>query len=356
MNRKKKLLKITLISLAVLFVLFSAASFIFIKIAFNEMFGRSVQNEYGTGYRYQDIADRYDRELHSFYSGSNKLQGYLYGAENTDGLVVISHGLGGGADSYLAETMYFVDNGYSVFAYDNTGCYNSEGDNCVGLPQSAIDLDAALTYIENNERFDGLPILLYGHSWGGYAVTAGLKYDHNVTAAVSVAGFNDPMDMVKEWCKGMMGNFTYVEYPYIYLYERIILGDCIEATAVDGINSTDTPVLIIQGDNDETVNYSGAATIACRDEITNPNAQFKICGDDRHNGHNNLFISDGAYEYSSEKRNEYDKLSEEYGDEIPEDVEREFFSGIDKDKYNELDEDFMSDVISFYRHALDSLS
>lgn len=41
---------------------------------------------------------------------------------NQKGLIVISHGMGGGAEGYMAETLYFVNHGYQVFGYDNTGC------------------------------------------------------------------------------------------------------------------------------------------------------------------------------------------------------------------------------------------
>ena len=43
-----------------------------------------------------------------------------------------------------------VDHGWRVLAYDATGSCESEGEGTVGLVQSALDLDAALTYVENN--------------------------------------------------------------------------------------------------------------------------------------------------------------------------------------------------------------
>ena len=153
MSKKKKIIRNILIIIAAVFVVFSIASFVIVKINFDDIFGRTTMtpSEY-TGYlRYEDVKDEYDRELLSFESGENTLQGYLYGTDNDKGLVIVCHGLGGGAESYLTETLYFVDSGYQVFAYDNTGCYESEGKNCVGLVQSVIDLDAALTFIEGEE-------------------------------------------------------------------------------------------------------------------------------------------------------------------------------------------------------------
>lgn len=352
MNHRKKAFKITITVLLLFFAVFSIVSFVFIKMNFDDLFGRTERMQYSAYLRYEDVKEQYSRELLSFPSGENQLQGYLYGAENTKGLVVISHGLGGGAEGYMEETIYFIDHGYQVFGYDNTGCYESEGKNSVGLSQSVIDLDAALSYIEGEARFDGMPIFLYGHSWGGYAVTAIFHYDHEIAGSVSVAGFNEPMDMILEWTKGMMGGLAYVEYPYIYLYQKMIFGKNVNLSAVDAINSTDTPVLIIHGNEDTTVGYKGAGTIAYRDEITNPNVQYKICDGEKQNDHNRLYRSLDAIAYEEEVDAVYEKLYEQYDGEIPEKAKEQFYADIDKEKLAELDEGFMQDVLAFYENAV----
>lgn len=348
---RKKALKIIIAVMAAVLMVFSVISLIFIKVNFDDMFGRTEMRKYSAYIRYGDVEKQYERELLSFMSGENRLQGYLYGADNANGLVVISHGMGGGAEGYMAETLYFVDHGYQVFGFDNTGCYQSEGKNCIGLSQSVIDLDAALSYIEQEERFDGIPVFLYGHSWGGYAVTAIFNYDHDIAASVSVAGFNKPMEMILEWAEGMMGGFACVEYPYIYLYQKLLFGKNANMSAVDGINSTDTPVLIIHGSDDTVVGYEGAGIIAYRDSIDNPNVQYRICSKEGQNGHNNLFVSSEALSYADEMNALYEKLCEQYGDDIPEEAEEEFYAGINKWKMSELDADFMQDVLAFYKNA-----
>lgn len=350
--KKKKILKSALITLLVSFVIFSVTSFIIVKINFDYMFSRTEASEYSAYLRYEDVKADYAREELSFESGKNTLQGYLYGADNTKGLVVISHGLGGRAESYLAETLYFVNNGYQVFGFDNTGCHKSEGKNSVGLTQSVLDLDAALTYIETRPRFEGLPVLLYGHSWGGYAVTAIFNFEHDIAASVSVAGFNKPMPMILEWAKDMMGGFAYVEQPYISLYQRMLFGKSLRLSAVDGLNSTDAPVLLIHGSEDNTVKFRGAATIACRDEITNPNVRYKICEGEKQNDHNRLFMSLDAIEYTENLDKEYDLLYEQYDEEIPEEIKNKFYEKIDKHRASAIDEGFMGDVLDFYAAAV----
>ncbi len=346
---KKKTIKYLVIAILLLFVLFSVISFVLVNSMISGTFARAEDNEASGYLRYSDVEDSYSRELMSFYSGDNLLQGYLYGYGNENGLVVQAHGIGCCAEDYLAETLCFVDNGYAVFTYDNTGCGLSEGDSMVGLQQAVYDNDAALTFIESDTRFDNLPVLLYGHSWGAYAVTAGLNFSHDVAAVVSVSGFNKPVSMMIEWGRGTLGAFAYVEYPYVYIHQLTVFGSDVGLSAVDGINSTDTPVLIVHGTNDETVPGSSVGTIAYRDEITNPNVQYKLCDEEGHNGHSDLFLSESAVEYSRELTDEYERLQEQYGGDLPKSVRKEFYESIDRKLVSELDEDFMSDILTFFQ-------
>lgn len=350
--QKKKICKVIIVVIIALFLLFSIVSFVVIKMVFDDMFGRVESGKYSAYLRYEDVEENYERELLSFPSGKNQLQGYLYGAENTKGIVLISHGMGGMAESYMAETVYFVDHGYQVFAFDNTGCAGSEGETSVGVAQSVVDLDAALTFIEGEERFMELPVFLYGHSWGGYAVTAIHHFDHEIAASVSVAGFNTPMEMILEWSKDMMGGFAYVEYPYIYLYQMMYYGNRNNLSAVDGINNTDTPILLIHGAQDTTILPDGAATIAHKEEITNPNVQYKICDKELQNGHGNLYMSLDAIKYMEELNEEFVPLYEEYDGQIPDDIKDTFYGKIDKFRTSALDEEFMQDVLTFYEDAM----
>lgn len=347
MKLKRKALKIAGIVLLAVLILFSAVSLIVVQVMLGDNFPRTARPEYSTHFYYEDVADRYEREAVSFLSGKNRLYGHLYGVGNPSGLVVISHGLGGGEESYMAEALSFVDRGYQVLCYSNTGCWDSEGKGCVGLSQSVLDLDAALDWVEGESRFDGVPVFLYGHSWGGYAVAAVLRFDHNVTASVSVAGFNDPMSMILEW----VGTIGYVEYPFIWLNQKITFGDTFGLTAVDAINSTDVPVLVIHGTGDPIVGYDTVGIIAAREKITNPNVQYLIRSGEQQNGHNSLCYSLDCLEYVDVLNQEYDALYEKYDGEIPDHEEAAFFAAVDKFRASQMDPAFMDAVVDFYREA-----
>lgn len=354
MKTRRKVGKIVLIVLLVLAILFCIASPIVVQILFNDIFARTTPREQGlTAYlRYWDVEDRYEREAVSFLSGENRLCGHLYGAGNPEGLVVISHGMGGGEESYLTQAMYFVDQGYQVLCYSNTGCWDSEGKNCVGLNQSVLDLDAALTWVEGESRFDGVPVFLFGHSWGGYAVAAIFHFDHEIAASASVAGFNEAMPMIMEWGKGMMGPLVYLEAPFIWINQKLTFGDALDLTAVDALNSTDTPVLILHGDGDTTVGYDTVSIISQKARITNPNVRYLVCDKPPQNDHNKLFQSLESITYEEELQEAYEALYEQYDGEIPEDAQREFYAAADKFMTTEPDEAFMETVVSFYRQSI----
>lgn len=350
---KGKLIKrIVIIFICTVILIFCIGSFFAVKSVFNENFKRAEISEFSGFYRYEDVADNYDRETVQFDSGENMLTGYIYGKDNNKGLVVISHGMGGNSEGYISETMYFVDKGYCVFGFDNTGSGQSEGDSMMGMAQSAIDLDAALTYVESNDKLSSLPVLLYGHSWGGYAVAAVLDSDHDIKAVVSVAGYNTPMGVTIEFSESMLGKpLTYIEYPFIWLNNKLTFGSKANISAVNSINSSDAHVMIIHGTGDDVVKFNGASIISNKDEITNPNVVYKEM-DGKLNGHNNIFMTEEGEEYLEELNKEYDKLDKQYNGDIPQDIEKDFYDKIDKHLTSQLSEQFMSDVNDFYLNAL----
>lgn len=349
---KKRVGKIILISFLIFLLFFVAVSCVGVKFTYDDNFGRAEAPEFTAYLRYADVEDSYARSTVTFTSGKNTLAGYVYGEENTKGLVVVVHGLGGGAESYTPEILHFVNEGWRVFSYDATGSHQSEGEGTGGLPQSALDLDAALTYIANQTQFSGLLIMLYGHSWGGFAVTAVLNMGHKVAAVASIAGYNSPTELLFEQAKSMMGSLAYVEYPFLWGYQKLLYGSYTGLTAVDGINASNAPVLVVHGSEDETISYSGSSIIAHQDEITNPYVVYKTCSTPGQNGHSSLFKSAQNIAYTEEKNLEYKALYQQYDGQIPTNVKAEYYAGVDKALASELDPAFMAEVNQFFVQAL----
>ena len=350
-RRRPRIAKVVLIGLATIVILFSVCSMVVVKTMYDRQFQRADKPRFSGYLTYGDV-DGYDRRVVRFRSGGNTLVGYVYGEHNDKGLVVIAHGLGGGAESYLAETLYFVDNGWRVFSFDCTGSHESEGKGTIGLPQSVLDLNVALDYVESDSTLKDLPIMLYGHSWGGYAVAAVLNYGRDIAAAASIAGFNAPMEILFEQAREMMGAFAYVEYPFLWAYQTMLFGRAARLTAVDGTNSADTAVMVIHGDKDKTVSYDSAGIIAHKSEITNPNVVYKTCTTENHNGHSNLFRSDAAVQYIGRQNQVYRDLRDRHNGSIPDDVMADYYANMDKTLASELDTGFMDEINRFFERRL----
>ena len=86
--------------------------------------------------------------------------------------------------------------------------------------------------------------------------------------------------------KNIMGDIMNMQYPYLWLYQRIVFGKTASLNAVDAINGSDVPVLIIHGTEDELVAYEGSSIISNLNEITNPKVRTISPSEPERSGHN----------------------------------------------------------------------
>ena len=199
-------------------------------------------------------------ERNDFYTKDGvRLAGYRYSRPVSEpkGVVVISHGMGcGGHFSFLPYIDVFTSEGYLVFAYDVTGTGYSEGESVEGLPQGVIDLDHALNCVNGIDEYDGLPVMLFGHSWGGFSVGNVLNMHPEVSDAVIVSGFNSSEDMLLSYAQRYVGPVAKLLLAPVKLYENVKFGEeYTDITAVDGMKNTDAQLLIVHSTDDTTVLY-----------------------------------------------------------------------------------------------------
>ena len=121
----KKKIKIILIIVGVIYFIVVPT---IIVIAHNIVMGRYTYDKYDSDrfLVYADIAEQYPREKIKIPSGDNSLSAYLYGEDNSKGVIVVAPGHGDANDIKLYEVRYFVDAGYQVLGFDYTGCYTRE--------------------------------------------------------------------------------------------------------------------------------------------------------------------------------------------------------------------------------------
>lgn len=198
-------------------------------------------------------------------------------------LLVLYHGYGMGLDDYLPECAYFSRRGYLVLAFDGSGTGHSDG-RLYGLPQHILDLQACLNYVCADGRLSQLPLLLYGHSWGGYACNAlGALADFPVRGIVSAAGFATATSALSAHVKRHYGLFSPFAMLGVHLYQRLCYGRLSGLTAMDGLKKYTCPVLIAQSDDDSIIPYSDNYGVLYRAFSTDPNKTFLPLTGHNHN-------------------------------------------------------------------------
>ncbi len=284
-----------------------------------------------------------------------KLAGYLYhkGDGEAKGLIVFAHGLGGGGhNSYMDGIAYMVKNGYYVFAYDVTGNDNSEGDSVKGLPQGVIDLKYALEFLDKQEEFYHLPVMLIGHSWGGYSVTNVLNYCPDVRAVVSMAGFDTSIDLIYSFGLEFAGEAGMnIMLPVMKAYEKLKFGDYAESTAMNGFANSEAAVMVIHSDDDETVPQKYGYDIWYEKYGSDPRFTFvQLTGQ----GHNDFLNGEDRSVYTEEFNAEFEK----YRDSLPEDITEENFEtlkidyinkNLDRERWcNGVNTELFDEIIAFF--------
>lgn len=283
---------------------------------------------------------------------SNKgqmLAGYIYtkGDGDQKGVVVLAHGFGGGGhNSYMDIVNLFASNNYLVFAYDATANDKSEGDAAGGLPQGVIDLDYALRFVKNQEQMKDLPILLFGHSWGGYSVSAVLSYHPDVKAIVSGAGFDTSMDMMEAQGREIAGGAISVMLPYLSLYEMLKFGTYADAASLRGFANTDAHIMIIHSADDTTVPPSCGYDKYIKQYKDDPRFVFVHM---ETKGHNRLFCSPESIAYKDAFNEAYQEYAETLDIELTEELRAEYiYAHYDVVTANTPDEELFGKILAFY--------
>lgn len=239
-----------LIILIIAILLFSFALFIY-----QSVFGHREEIKPGLKY-YTNEELGVNKSPYSFVSSGVNINGFIYEIENNEpkGIIILVHGMGGGHINYMNEICYFAKLGYKVISYDNYGTMLSEGKNLKGFQQTLNDLRACILSVNSNLNFAGLKVILYGHSWGGYAVSAVSNFkDIHVDGIVSLAAFDSPTKILTSMVQQSIGKTMVILYPFFKIIEMAKFGEELNFTSLEGYKKCNCPVLLIHGEKDNLV-------------------------------------------------------------------------------------------------------
>lgn len=295
-NKKKRILIKALSATIIIAVIFAVFSFGATKVIYDACFPR-----------YDPVAAEDDAELNllnetkiksTFLSGKNSLTGYLFPAydKNTERLILLAQGMNATYNDYIWIIKAFTENGYGVFVFDPTGCGESDGENAVGFPQMLKDLDAALSFLEEKDNFGYKSLFLFGHSRGGYAVCCATAFDFDITAVVSVNGINSAMEGVMMPAVKAVGNIAYTNYPLLWMYQALLFGaDMVDTSAIDALNQTQTPAMIIHASGDTVVPEDRFSIISHKEDGAYKNIVWvPEYGNETQNAHTEILFDDNG--------------------------------------------------------------
>ena len=350
-----KAAKVAIGVVAAVVVVFSVGSYAIDRQMLGQTYARHTAQNPSFLLTNADVAANYPSEAVEFQLDGKTLRGRVYRAKDERGLIVFRHGIFSHSQDYLALVTALVDKGWSVFTYDAIGCGESDGDSVLGFAQSPLDVRAAVRFANETNMAHGLPLVLLGHSWGGYGVAGALDFEdvrNAVSACVTMSGFDTPNDIIFESAEKSAGPISITQHPFISLIGLLDFGADANRSASRAVSECGLPVLVIHGTGDEVISFKGSSIIAERDNIKNPLVSYSVKDEEGRNGHNSYFYSPESQAYLNECAERLSALQAGYGGNAPADALASFMSTIDKQRANVADPTLIEEIDAFYAHAI----
>ena len=297
------------------------------------------------------LDSKINREEISFMSDDVLLKGNYFTCKRPKGIVVMAHGIHSGGDDYLNIVCYFLEKRYNVFSFNYKGTYDSEGDSCVGLCESLVDLDHALTYIFSEKKYNNIPIFLFGHSWGAYAVSSVLSLHNKINACACVAGMDSGYTMMVQKAEQYVGKLSATAKPFFDIYQKFLFKDYVKYDAVKGINNSNIPVVVAHGVDDKVIVFNKQAIIRKQSEFTNDKVRYYI-GKGFQGDHVDIMHSNNAIIYRKEVASELKLLEMEKGKKLTHEELQEFYKKVDHQKYSEVNRELMDLIVETFDSTL----
>ena len=337
-----------LLALFILFLLLTGLAWMILQ----SVFGKRCESNPNLTYFTADDFDGLTAKPVEFPSNKGQiLRGNLYShpdAAPYKALLIFVHGMGGGHLSYTTEINTLAKNGFLVLSYDQTGTCSSDGKKLGGFTQGVLDLRAALRYAEANPDLSGYPVVLAGHSWGGYIVCQVLQFSPKVKAVAAMSAFEEEATLICSFAGSRTGiPFGFLK-PFFRLIQRIKFGNAANRKTSDILRAANVPVLLLHGSRDTMVGfrYSAAARFSGKGETRL--IKSVIYPEKYHN----VYQSAESEQYLNQTFAEIAAKEKQYRGKLPPEEIKALYGGIDYTKMTEEDPEVMKLVSDFLTEAL----
>lgn len=275
---------------------------------------------------------------HKFKSSKgHMLQGYIYNYDNPieNKVVVFDHGFGGGHESYMKEIEKLCHAGFKVFAYDHTGCMESEGETPNGMAQSLCDLNDCIENIKYN-LFKDCDIYVMGHSWGGFSTLNISGIHPEIKKVVVMSGFVSVDLIINDFFNGGLKAYRKA----IMKLETESNPYFVRFNGVDSLKKSDCDALLIYSNNDTLVKEKTQYQILYNELKDRPNIKLVLLNN---KGHNPNYTED-AVKYLNEYTTLKTKLLKKKKLNTPK-KRNDFVNSFDWNKMTQQDEEVWNQII-----------
>lgn len=260
---------------------------------------------------------------------------YSYPDYIEDRIIVFDHGMGGNHYNYMKEIEKIAKKGYRVFAYDHTGCGNSEGESIKGFATSISDLDSAIDSLKADKRFENVRISVIGHSWGALACQNIAKFHPDVEHIIALSGPLSVKHLLSQNFKGLLSVYR----KSVYKLEKASNPEYVDCNAIDALSNFNGKALIIHSEDDKVVDRNYHFDILKNALSDKENFRFVLVNGKAHNPN----YTEDAVKYLGEY---FSKLNEAIKSGVGNDREKskEFIDSFDFDRMTKQD-DSIWDII-----------
>ncbi len=174
--------------------------------------------------------------------------------------VIVLHGWGGNAEQMLPFAAPLHREGYAVLLLDARNHGRSDADAFSSLPRFAEDLEHGLDWLAGQPDIDPTCLAVLGHSVGAGAVLLVAARRHDLAAAISIAAFAHPGQLMRRQLRG-----NRIPRPLRWLIlrwiERTIQARFDDIAPCKTIQRVTCPVLLVHGETDARVPAEDAHSI-----------------------------------------------------------------------------------------------
>ena len=254
---------------------------------------------------------------------------YSYPKSKEDMIILFCHGIGPGHVAYLVEIEMLCRHGYKVLTLDYSGCGESGGKYLGSLNSPTKDVMELLDYLKLEK-----PVVLVGHSLGGYTALNVINLRKSVQKAVILSGFLS----IPSLATSLLKNKFVVSR--ILKYEEKVKPELFKIDNVEYLKNTSDDLFFIQSEDDGMVPYSIGLKVV--EGIDNQHIKTLKMNNRKHNPN----YTESAVGYMNEVFGQYNYLLKKKR--IKTNQQKiEFFKDVSIDKMTEQDEELFDQIVDF---------